>query len=115
MVICEKGRSVDMVMAKLTHIGIGSLVGSINVVGLESSKFYKPPKDDTVDLPHDIEANRSTVLSHHGIHDSEAAKRKLFLDVASKIRVEQVVEIIEVSAPLPPLPPTPLFYPLIFS
>lgn len=33
-----------MIIAKLSHIGVGSLVGSINVIGLESSKFYKPPK-----------------------------------------------------------------------
>jgi hypothetical protein len=42
--ICEKGPNIDMIIAKLSHIGVGSLVGSINVIGLESSKFYKPLK-----------------------------------------------------------------------
>lgn len=40
--LCEQGNSVDVVMAQLHHIGVGSLVGSVSVLAVESCSFHTP-------------------------------------------------------------------------
>lgn len=76
--VCERG-SIDMIIAKLAYIGVGSLVGSVNVIGLETCKY----KAITEDIEAPIETKED---------------EKMFLEVASQIRVEQIVEIIEVAS-----------------
>ena len=67
-----------MIVAKLAYIGVGSLVGSVNVIGLETCKYKA--------IEEDIEAGPVETKEDE----------KMFLEVASQIRVEQIVEIIEV-------------------
>jgi hypothetical protein len=113
---------VDTVMARLAFYGVGNLVGSINVLSLESSKFLRAPKPVTptasqTDLnstrsghettkPGDIEADGGGDLSPIDAAAAAASaaeqeqtqrKKTLIGEVASQIRVEQVVEAIEVS------------------
>lgn len=68
-----------MIVAKLAYIGVGSLVGSVNVIGLETCKYKA--------IEEDIEAGPVETKEDE----------KMFLEVASQIRVEQIVEIIEVT------------------
>lgn len=128
-------------MARLAFYGVGNLVGSINVLSLESSKFFRVPKPVSPALSRtNLSAIASNDGSKRGDNDNndvnvggggagvggvgsgdvemgsigsspekfvEAAaaaeaelqaqrKKTLIGEVASQIRVEQVVEAIEV-------------------
>lgn len=121
MCICERD-GVDQVMARLAYYGVGNIVGSINVLSLESSKFFRSPKPITpsasnvtevnqmVDIEsghldaNALEANGKTDLdvvaaaAAAAAEEAEQTQRKKTLigEVASQIRVEQVVESIQV-------------------
>ena len=125
-------------MSRLAFYGVGNLVGSINVLSLESSKFFRVPKPVTPALSRTnldtISSNEASQHSGNGNNGDnidngasggngdielgslgsspekfvEAAaaaeaelqaqrKKTLIGEVASQIRVEQVVEAIEVS------------------
>lgn len=106
MCICERD-GVDLVMARLAFYGVGNIVGSINVLALESSKFFRPPKPVS-SAPSNVSTAAGDLESADGLAAVEAAaaaaeeaeaahkKRTMIGEVASQIRVEQVVESIEV-------------------
>jgi len=108
MFICNEGENADMVITRLAHVGIGSLVGSVNVVSLETSKFYKrpppptPAADEKADLLNPNTKSESATLEEEDKDSEEeerqAQERKLFLAAASRIRVEQIVETITAGA-----------------
>lgn len=113
MCICERD-SVDMVMARLAFYGVGNLVGSISVLSLESSKFFRPPKPVTIpSAPSNVSnqvtdeevgggegktAMETAAAAAAAAEEAELAQKKKTMigEVASQIRVEQVVESIEV-------------------
>jgi hypothetical protein len=125
--VCERG-DVDVVIAHLAHIGVGTLVGNVNVMSLESSKFYRKTAEelreelrvakqaeqaeneaeggeDKVQEGESKEGAGAPVGEAEGKggeekeeDDRDKAAKKIFLEAASQIRVEQIVEQIEVSA-----------------
>lgn len=113
MFICNEGENADMVITRLAHVGIGSLVGSVNVVSLETSKFYKQPPPAPIAAPEEKETtlllNPNTKTESTKLEEEEreakleeekqeAIQRKQFLAAASRIRVEQIIETIEAGA-----------------
>eukprot|EP00602_Paraphysomonas_sp_CaronLab_P002994 CAMPEP_0185032222 /NCGR_PEP_ID=MMETSP1103-20130426/20149_1 /TAXON_ID=36769 /ORGANISM="Paraphysomonas bandaiensis, Strain Caron Lab Isolate" /LENGTH=662 /DNA_ID=CAMNT_0027568037 /DNA_START=53 /DNA_END=2041 /DNA_ORIENTATION=+ len=103
MFVCEKGVDVDMVMAHLGHIGVGSLVGNVDILPLESCKFYKRPVDTAKTEEAKRDAQSDSVDSEDEKEKEEKAaeaekEKKLFMEAASQIRVEQIVEQIHSSA-----------------
>lgn len=109
MCICEK-ESIDEVIARLAFFGVGNLVGSINVLSLESTKFYRPPKPEPSTTKEGQELPPASVNSTGAeaplspaaaAQEAELAeqvqkKKRMVMEAASQIRVEQVVESIKV-------------------
>lgn len=118
---------MDVVIAHLAHIGVGTLVGNVNVMSLESSKFYRKTPEELREEQRLAKEQDALAESEHegegGVlegekkkevvcvsgegeaigeekvneEDKEKAAKKIFLEAASQIRVEQIVEQIEVS------------------
>ena len=120
MCICEK-ENVDTVIARLAFYGVGNLVGSINVLSLESSKFFRPPPKVVAPLaipgvnekdnenneteaggqeadPDSLEAAAAAAAQEEAEAEATRKKKIMIGEAASQIRVEQVVETIEVTA-----------------
>lgn len=100
MCLCEKD-SVDMVMGRLAHCGVGNIIGSVNVVSLDTSMFSKASADllkEEMPCSGSAEnpAGHNTSQITHEEEEEEEDRRKMFMDTASKLRVEQVVEQIKV-------------------
>lgn len=101
--ICEQS-SVDMVLARLSHCGVGNIVGSVNVVSLEGSMFSKASmdlfKEEQIAVSPiggiDTKAESTKFLTKEE-EEAAAEEKRMFLEAASQIRVEQVVEQIKVS------------------
>ena len=99
--VCDN-TSIDMVLGRLAHCGVGNIIGSVNVVSLESSMFSKASTDMLKeDLPiagteDSTGIDGMNVLSKDDESDDEEEQRKLFMETASQLRVEQVVEQIKV-------------------
>ena len=121
MCICEK-ENVDTVIARLAFYGVGNLVGSINVLSLESSKFFRPPPKLVAPLaipgmsekdnenneteteaggqeadPDSLEAAAAAAAQEEAEAEATRKKKIMIGEAASQIRVEQVVETIEVT------------------
>lgn len=102
--MCDNA-SIDMVLGRLAHCGVGNIIGSVNVVSLESSMFSKAATDMLKeDLPvlgteDSAGIEGMNALSKDDDSDAEEEQRKLFMETASQLRVEQVVEQIKVCLP----------------
>jgi hypothetical protein len=97
--VCDKD-SIDMVMGRLAHCGVGNICGSINILSLDTSMYSKAATDMLKD---DVPANATGDAedAHEDGESSssdeeEAEQRKMFRETASQLRVEQVVEKIRV-------------------
>lgn len=89
-----------MVLGRLAHCGVGNIVGSINVLSLDTSMFSKASTDllkEELPIPAGITEDGENGADKDGsCDDEEEEQRKLFRETASQLRVEQVVEQITV-------------------
>jgi hypothetical protein len=104
MFVCERDK-IDIVIASLAYYGVGNILGSVNVLNLETSKFTKPlrffDEEETSEMkemeikPVDVEMGLQS-SNDLNEEDNRNMEKKIFMEVASQMRVEQVVEQIEV-------------------
>lgn len=92
MCICGR-ESIDQVIARMAFFGVGNLVGSINVLSLESTKFYRPLVTKDTKEP---SSTSTDAAQDADMAEQVQRKKKIINEAASQIRVEQVVESIKV-------------------
>jgi hypothetical protein len=85
MFVCESGASVDMVIGRLGHIGVGTLVGSVNVIALESSKFSKKTDEINEEVDNHIPMNPDEIDEQE-----EEEEDKMFYKLQVKLELNKL-------------------------